>query len=110
MKANAKMVEELKQLDVEIEVTLAEQSGAFQRYMQTAQNLRRALRQTVQLSDQEWTERIIRITKCLRDDMGSIEINAAALTLIGQSAERAGMQHLEVARTPPPITPSPSRR
>ncbi|QXE92678.1 hypothetical protein KP001_09220 [Geomonas subterranea] len=107
MKANAKMAEELKQLDVEIEVTLAEQSRAFQKYMQTALHLRRALRQTVQLSDQEWTERIIRITKCLRDDLGSIEINAAALTLIAQSAARAGMRHLKVGQDPTADKPFP---
>lgn len=100
MQANAEMAEELNRLDTEIEALLSEQSGAFQAYMKTAQDLRRALRQTVQLADQEWIERITRTAKRLRENMTSIEINAAALTLVGQSAERAGLRHLQVDQDP----------
>lgn len=96
MQANAKMKEELNHLDREIEALLSEQSGAFQTYMKTAQELRRALRRTVQLSDQAWLERITSTTRRLRENMMPIEINAAALMLVGQSAERAGLLHLEV--------------
>lgn len=100
MQANAEMTAELNRLDTEIEALLSEQSGAFQEYMKTAQALRRALRQTVQLADQEWIERITRTTKRLREDMTSIEINAEALTFVGLHAERAARQHLEVAQDP----------
>lgn len=96
MKANVEMAKELKRLDAEIEATLAEQAGAFQKYLRTAQDLRRALRQTVQISNEEWVERVSRATKQLRDDMCSIEVNAAGLTFVGLNAERVGLQNLEV--------------
>lgn len=100
MQANAEMAEELNRLDKEIEALLSEQSGAFQEYMKIAQALRRALRQTVQLADQEWIQRITRTTKDLKAAMTAVEINATALEFVGLHAERVGLQHLEVAQDP----------
>lgn len=95
MKANDEMSMELKELDAEMVAMLAEQAGAFQQYLRTAQDLRRALRETVQLSNQEWIQRVSMATKQLREDMVGIEVNGAALMHVGLSAERAGLQYLQ---------------
>lgn len=95
MRANTELTEELNRLDREIESLMAEQSGAFQTYMRTAQDLRRALRQTVQLSNQEWVERISSTTRRLKRDMDAIELNDIALGFVGRNAEQAGLQDLE---------------